>query len=194
MYESFILARICESQGARMRKTLPLLIAAALLLPACSAEEDANPPPADAAVPGPEDARLVSYLQEKFLAVAPVQYLAGRADLDGDGTDEVLAYVSGELACSPTGCPLLVLKDDGTSFTEVAKINGTNLPVGMLDSSSNGWRDLWSTAEASDGATSLVKLVHDDKAYPAKSEAGDATKLDKPGTEIIAAGDLKKVN
>jgi hypothetical protein len=175
---------------------LAIAALALVALAGCSQSNDDNPPPEAAAVPAKEDARLISYLNEKYLDVAPIQYRAGRIDLDGDGTDEVLAYVGGSLVCGSGGCPLLVLKDDGTTFTPIAETSVTRLPVGVLDTTTNGMKDLWVTVGGGGGESGLRKLSFDGKSYPANPtvDGNGVEKLDKPGTEIIADGDLLKVD
>jgi len=176
----------------RIQVLIPSIIA--LALAACSPSGEPNSPPKDAALPDKEDARLISWLNEEFLDIAPVQFRAGRVDLDGDGTDEVLAYVSGELACERRGCPLVVLKDDGKKFTKVSETDDTMLPVGALDTKTDGWSDLWVTTAGEGGKTQVKKLAFDGKAYPAKTADAPVETSEKPLTETISQGDLAAVD
>ncbi|MCB2047793.1 MAG: hypothetical protein KDE32_06145 [Novosphingobium sp.] len=169
-------------------------ISCALTLAACSASSESETPPADAELPSKEDTRLVSFLNEKYLDVAPIEYRAGRVDLDGDGTDEVLAYVGGSLACGTGGCPFLVLKDDGKTFKVVTEASVTQLPLGVLDTSTNGWRDLWVTIYGGGAKQETKKLTYDGKTYPDNPTVAPAETIATPGTEIIAEGDLIKVD
>ncbi|WP_095012973.1 hypothetical protein [Tsuneonella mangrovi] len=176
----------------KLRTILPL--AAAIGVAACSPSADDNPPPAKAALPASEDARLESFLIQQFVADAPVSYRAGRVDLDGDGTDEVLAYVGGPMVCGSGGCPLLVLKDDGKDFKVLTQTSVTQLPVGVLDSRTNGMRDLWVTIGGGGAEGGTVKLAWDGKSYPTNPTVDPATKIAKPGIEVIGKGDLRKLS
>jgi hypothetical protein len=71
-----------------------------------------------------------------------VGVFAGRADLDGDGTDELLGMVqSGAICGAAVGCPVGVFKAgaDGT-WTQVATLGADT--VTLEKGRTRGWRDL----------------------------------------------------
>lgn len=67
----------------------------------------------------------------------PPGIVAARADLNGDGADEVLAMAIRPFACCrATGCPAAILQDGAL----VADVAGDAVTLG--DGDTGGWRDL----------------------------------------------------
>lgn len=68
----------------------------------------------------------------------------GRAlvDLNGDGKDEVIAYLLGRGWCGSGGCTLLVLEPEGSGYRLVTSVPIAQLPIRILATKTNGWRDL----------------------------------------------------
>lgn len=118
----------------------------------------------------------------------------GGADLDGDGTDELLAYVGGPMLCGTGGCNLVVLKDDGTNFTKIGDISVAQMPVGVLDTTTNGMRDLAVSVAGGGAKAGIMKVPFDGKAYAGNPTVAPATPVDSIGAEVIAEGELKKLD
>lgn len=63
------------------------------------------------------------------------------ADLNGDGTAEVVAYLSAP-DCAATGCPMLVFALAGGSYQVMSRTDHVLPPIAVAASSHNHWRDL----------------------------------------------------
>jgi hypothetical protein len=86
---------------------------------------------------------LQSYLQEPTLEVDETsRYSAAFVDLNGDGIDEAIVYLSGDTYCGSGGCITLVLSRHESSFRVVTRVTITKLPIRVLTSKSNGWSDI----------------------------------------------------
>src|SRR5215831_249939 len=70
------------------------------------------------------------------------QYAAVATDLNGDGTKEVVVYVTGRSWCGSGGCTMLVIAPTESTYRVIARVPLVRLPIRMLTSRSNGWRDL----------------------------------------------------
>lgn len=73
---------------------------------------------------------------------AGLRYAHAFADLDGDGRDEAIVYLMGRDVCGSGGCDLLVLGDESGSWGEIARLTIANPPIRVLETRSEGWRDL----------------------------------------------------
>ncbi|MAC57699.1 MAG: hypothetical protein CMH85_05375 [Novosphingobium sp.] len=120
-------------------------------------------------------------------------YASAESDLDGDGTPEVLAYVGGPMMCGTGGCNLVVLKREGGDLRKISELSVVQLPVGVLDSKSNGWRDLAVTIAGGGVAEHTVRLQFDGKGYPRNPTIAPAQETDTLGTVLIPAEPLKPV-
>lgn len=127
---------------------------AALGLSGCSGETttDLNQnPPAEETSVGPADATAVlaqadpaisTWIAEHYAGIEDILFAVGETDLDGDGQDEILAYVGGPMLCGTGGCYLVVLERAGQDLELLGMLTVSQLPVGAFESSTNGWRDL----------------------------------------------------
>jgi len=70
------------------------------------------------------------------------RYFHAFVDLDGDGKNEVIVYLAGRQFCGSGGCPTLVLASELSSYRVVTEITITRLPIRVLRTSSNGWRNI----------------------------------------------------
>ncbi len=77
-----------------------------------------------------------------FKQQQPSSFSFQSIDLNGDGSNEVVVYVSGKEWCGSGGCLLLVLKRTRTTFTFVGRTTITWPPIRVLDHKTNGWRDI----------------------------------------------------
>ena len=86
---------------------------------------------------------------------------------------------------------ILAAHPAGTTLTEIARTTVTQLPVGVLDTSSNGWRDLGVTTAGGGELTGRRKLKHDGTGYPTNPTVPPAEELDILDVQIlIDQGDL----
>lgn len=78
--------------------------------PATTAAATASTPPA---TPQAAPAGLETALRGLHADDGALTYAQASVDLNGDGTDEVLAYVMGPMVCGSGGCNLYVLAREG---------------------------------------------------------------------------------
>lgn len=110
---------------------------------ASATPEIADEAPTDeTAVIGSADPQVVAWIEENYADFGNILYAMGEADLDGDGQAEVLAYVGGPMLCGTGGCNLIVFQRTAQGLELLADIGVAQLPVGVLETSTNGWRDL----------------------------------------------------
>ncbi len=190
-----------------MRLTTCAIASLAITLAACGSSPDddpmtpasqstspsATPPPA--APVALDRMTLEKSILDNYGGEGKVGYLSSEFDLDGDGTPEVLAYIGGPYWCGTGGCPLVVAKRDGDNLTQVLKTSVTQLPIGVLDSSTNGWRDLWVTTAGGGQLTGRRKLMYDGESYPTNPTAPPAEELKILDAQVlIEQGDLNWLN
>jgi hypothetical protein len=118
-------------------------------------------------------------------------YARAEADLDGDGVKEVLAYVGGPMMCGTGGCNLFVLKRDGAGFREVGDLSVVQLPVGVLTTKTNGWRDLAVSVSGGGRPGGIMRVPFDGSAYATNPTVSPAEPVDMIGKELIADKPLK---
>jgi hypothetical protein len=113
---------------------------------------------------------LQSYLgkpYQPFELEGATRYSFALVDLKGDGTKEVIVYVSGRAWCGSGGCTILVLAPEGTSYRVVTRTTITRLPIRVLNTKSNGWHDI-SVVVAGGGIQVGYEAIlpFDGKTYP----------------------------
>lgn len=138
----------------------------------------ATPPATSQAAP----AGLETALRGLHADDGALTYAHASVDLNGDGTDEVLAYVMGPMVCGSGGCNLYVLAPDGGNGGEgwrvVTRTSVTRTPVGVMTTSTNGWRDLAVSIGGGGAAAGWVRLTYDGQTYPTNPTAPPATPLE----------------
>ncbi len=71
------------------------------------------------------------------------RYVHGRIDLNGDGRDEVFAYLLGPYFCGTGGCNLLLFREVPGGYALAGNFPTTRPPVIVADESHAGWRSFW---------------------------------------------------
>lgn len=89
---------------------------------------------------------LHAFLQSSFAEAREnwpdTSYVAGFADLNGDGREEALVSLYSGLFCGSGGCALYIYTPAGSSWRQVAELTIVNAPVRLLASQTRGWHDL----------------------------------------------------
>ncbi|WP_158824079.1 hypothetical protein [Granulicella sp. S156] len=62
--------------------------------------------------------------------------------LSGDGRLQAIAYLTGHEWCGSGGCTTLVVMQKALSYVVVGDISISQLPIRILPTKTNGWRDL----------------------------------------------------
>lgn len=81
-------------------------------------------------------------------------------DLDGDGIQDAVVYLNDE--CGSGGCDMRIMKGTKDGFNYISGSTITNLPVYVLPSKTNGWRDI--AVSTRGGGTVILK--YDGQKYP----------------------------
>ena len=95
------------------------------------------------------------------------RYFHTFVDLNGDGKDEAIVYLTGREWCGSGGCFTLILTREGASWRFVSKITITRPPIRVLASSSHGWHSI-SVSVMGGGIQPgyEAELAFDGKSYP----------------------------
>ncbi len=120
------------------------------------------------------------------------RFAAAFIDLNGDGDDEAVVRVSGSNLCGSGGCHTHILARAATGWVEVTNLTITWPPVRVLETRSNGWRDL-SVRVAGGGIIPgyEARLRFDGTGYPANPSVAPADPLpaETQGRTLIARAD-----
>lgn len=171
-----------------------IAIVAALVMGACSPSagssesEAAGADPSDLAAaqgPGLIFPAIESWLGERFQGIGEMPYAVKGIDLNGDGRMEAVIYLNGPVTCGSGGCSAYVLTPEGPGYREVMDASVTRAPITVLDSSTNGWRDLTVDVGGGGGPSGHVKMTFDGNSYPSNPTVAPAEMTDKTGTVLI---------
>lgn len=127
---------------------------------------------------------ITNYRINKGGQPGPYEYRG--ADLNGDGTPELVVYLSGDAWCAKTGCTLAVLRADKHGYKPVTTIRRVKRPIRVRAESKNGWRTLVVNTGGAGMPVQTVALQFTGRGYP-----GNATLLppirmgDDMGTEAL---------
>ncbi len=103
-------------------------------------------------------------------------------DLNGDGTEDVLIYLTGANFCDGGNCTLLIGKGEaGGSFKIHSMIQFLSLPVLVSESTtSKGWKDIITQIFDEEGVATSVKLGFNGSKYPDNPRLPNSKVLNKP--------------
>jgi hypothetical protein len=107
------------------------------------------------------------------------RYRAVRADLNGDGNDEVFVYLMGPFFCGSGGCNLLLFSRGFDGYSLLANIAISEPPVIVADTRSEGYADFWRLQ--SGGGAPAEYVMH-------RFEGGKYVELSRASTAQRPAG------
>jgi hypothetical protein len=111
------------------------------------------------------------------------RYSSAFVDLNDDGTQEVVVYLTSDGWCGSGGCTTLILAPEGSSYRVVTKIPITRPPIRILATKSNGWHDISVRVQGGGIIHAYeAKLSFDGKTYPSNPSIPPAQRL----TEKVA--------
>lgn len=133
--------------------------------------------------------------------IRPDHYDIARADLDGDGKEDVLALMNGKSSyCGSGGCTMFVLKGNDDGFSNVCSVKVVNPPIYLRKTSTKGMRDLLATVRGGGATPGLAALKFDGTRYPAapgettaKEEHGDSVLFAEPPTPFEKSNALQGI-
>jgi heat shock protein HslJ len=112
------------------------------------------------------------------------RYLYGRVDLNGDGKDEVFAYLLGSIFCGTGGCNLLLFTEGEDGYSVVSNFPISRLPVIISAEKTNGWHNLIRRESGGGAPRSYVRHTFDGKRYIEQERMpGD---LEPEGKKVLA--------
>lgn len=166
-----------------------LVFALALAGTACSPAETTAPPvpeipPQPSAAPPEAIAAIRSMVFD-----SEANYAFAMVDLNGDGAQEVVAYVMSSDFCGSGGCPMFVLTTYGRRYAVAGQTTVTQTPIRLLPTSTNGWRDLSVGVGGGGEPARQVKLTYDGKFYPKNPSVVNDTVDAALGQQLISADD-----
>ena len=105
-------------------------------------------------------------------------YKRADADLNGDGRKEAFVYLTDPDYCGSGGCTLVILSPRAKSYRIMMRSTVTQLPIRLLPTSSNGWRDVGVMVEGG-GITSAyeARLRFNGRRYPSNPTVPPAVSL-----------------
>jgi putative lipoprotein len=148
--------------------------------PEASGETAATPAQANAE----EDIR--HFLLQEYPEAAPMRYALAWHDLDGDGTEEAIVHVVTPWLCGSGGCNTLVLAQAGPMWRKIGVISVSRTPVAVLDSATNGWKDITVSIGGGGGKSGTAVLKFDGESYPSNPTVPPAEMAEAQGTMLIA--------
>ncbi|QIG55049.1 hypothetical protein G6N82_13645 [Altererythrobacter sp. BO-6] len=164
--------------------------AIAFALSACSRPEEEAPvteTATEVVSPAPANAEedIRHFLLQEYPDAAPLKYALAWHDLDGDGADEAIVHLVTPYFCGSGGCNTLVLTGAGPMWRKVGEISVSRTPVSVLETRSNGWKDLTVAIGGGGGASGNALLKFDGTAYPSNPTVAPAEMTDATGTELL---------
>jgi hypothetical protein len=161
-----------------MRKVNVAVLNAATILAVCSASGSAVA----------DQASVLSETLKYYVTVEPgmARYSTVFSDLNGDGRDEAIVYISGPGYCLRGGCKALILRPRGNGYTLIMRTSVARLPIRLLPTSSNGWQDISFTLGTEGSTVGDVMLRFDGLRY---SAAPAQPTVRTAGTVLIPANE-----
>ena len=133
---------------------------------------------------------LVPYLQAEYRDLPPyasradVKYGYALVDLNGDGTNEALVYVTGGM-CGTGGCGVQVLARAESGWRTVTSTSIGYAPIQVLPERTHGWRDLgiYSRFNATEGHQ--ARLRFDGTTYPDNPSVPPAEPMSRASGDAV---------
>ena len=175
--------------------TRSIFAAASLIaLAACSpSANDSEAPTGDTSQPATEDAGAQSreddirhFLLQEYPEAAPMRYALAWNDLDGDGAEEAIVHLATPYFCGSGGCNTIILTPAGPMWRKVGEISVSRTPVTVMESASNGWKDITVAIAGGGGEAGTALLKFDGEAYPSNPTVPPAETTAQSGTVLIA--------
>lgn len=120
------------------------------------------------------------------------EYRRAFVDLNADGKDEAIVYLSGRWWCGTGGCPTLILRPKDGSFRLITRVLITRPPIRLLNTTSNGWHDISVLVAGGGVSTHEARLQFNGKGYPMNPSVPPARPVarEMPGRTLIKLSDV----
>jgi hypothetical protein len=101
-------------------------------------------------------------------------YIYNKADLNGDGTPEIIVYVESSRICRPGGCQLFILQEKKGNYEVLNDLSPSHGAIYVGEQKTSGWNDIIievsgagaDGSSGSSGDTHCILLRSDGKKYP----------------------------
>jgi hypothetical protein len=116
------------------------------------------------------------------------RFIAAFANLGGSRLPEAVIYLRGRAWCGSGGCTLLILRRSGRTWKVITPVTIVQPPVRVLESTSNGWRDLAVQVRGGGIQPGYEALLpFDGRSYPRNPSVPPARPLtsEVPGSVLI---------
>ena len=105
------------------------------------------------------------------------------ADLNGDGSVEVLALMSGKDWCTPAGCDLILFRETDRGLRPMQQIRRVKAPIVVSPIGQQGWRDIIvQTGGKADTLGQKVRLRFAGSGYPKNAMTQPKVRVGIPST------------
>jgi hypothetical protein len=127
-----------------MRLLMALVISVTATIAAWSQHAKSTPHAAKGSTPDARAAALKDFVQARVRQIAfridgTERFSYAFIDLNSDGKDEAIVYLSGNGWCGTGGCQLYILTPDEAGYRFLARIPATRPPIRVLNKISHGW-------------------------------------------------------
>ncbi|WP_233130267.1 META domain-containing protein [Synechococcus sp. 1G10] len=113
-------------------------------------------------------------------------YVYARYDLNGDGRDEVFAYLMGSNFCGTGGCTMQIFRQSGNYYRLMNSFPITRLPVIISATRTQGWNDFWKRESGGGAPLTYVRHIYDGRRYVARKRV---PAIPTPAGTSILSGD-----
>lgn len=142
-----------------------------------------------------EAARVLDYIGGEMLGAdlaegMRAEVLLELVDLNGDGSNEALVYIYGSSWCGSGGCNLFVLRAAGESYEEMAMMTVAKPPIGVLETSTDGWRDLFVSVGGGGVEPGARRMRYNGETYP-RNPTTKGEVIDAAGATVLIGLDDK---
>ena len=148
---------------------------------------------APAAAQPDRDAEFRAFLQERFgedrTTDPGMRYALAWGDLNGDRRPEALVYLTSRSHCGTGGCTLYIYTPEQGSWYQHGSLTVTNPPVVVLNSSTNGWRDLAVRIRGGGARPRMARVRHGRITYESNPSLAPAAALSPAGRIVITERD-----
>lgn len=152
------------------------------------------------------DASLHAFLQAEFREMRDeirrahrrdpgLRYSRAYADLNGDGRREAIVYLTGSQVCGSGGCNLFIYTFRAGTWHRIADLSVTWTPIRLLETRSQGWRDLGVFVAGGGVLPGYHALIpFDGRTYASNPSRPPARELRRPvrGRLLISENDRRR--
>lgn len=130
---------------------------------------------------------LTEYFDVPQELLGETRYYYCRTDIDGDGTLEIAAVVLNEELEDSSGYPLLLLREDGETFTVLDELDHIHTPVVIDDECTDGWHNVIPTVHGGGMSPGYLIYRYDGTHYSTDEETDFVEQLNgKSGVQILS--------